>query len=243
MRRMLIDFRILVAMVAAVLAAALLVLVGPLTNKAQAQAAAPSTLTGERLQNATAWDPTSNCTEGGFFNSDSTINFSSTGIATGPYPGTFTASGTATIDELGQLLTLTENFIITPDKADTDPTFTQVTGTKKFVSGTSSGTGTCNEYLSNSTINATDLSYTAQIQTADGATTNDEGISRLAFYDTSGLGVFDESFVSTKVVGPTPPTVPTTKEQCKDAGFEDFTSLGFKNQGECVAFVERGPKK
>jgi hypothetical protein len=39
-----------------------------------------------------------------------------------------------------------------------------------------------------------------------------------------------------------PPAVPTTKEQCKDRGFEDFPALGFRNQGECVAFVERDSK-
>ena len=35
------------------------------------------------------------------------------------------------------------------------------------------------------------------------------------------------------------PTTPTTKEQCKKGGYEEF---GFKNQGQCVAFIERGPK-
>jgi Cyclic nucleotide-binding domain len=32
---------------------------------------------------------------------------------------------------------------------------------------------------------------------------------------------------------------PTTKEECKNGGYEEF---GFKNQGQCVAFVERGAK-
>jgi hypothetical protein len=32
---------------------------------------------------------------------------------------------------------------------------------------------------------------------------------------------------------------PTSKEQCKKGGWTEF---GFKNQGQCVAFVERGPK-
>ena len=35
------------------------------------------------------------------------------------------------------------------------------------------------------------------------------------------------------------PTTPTTKEQCKKGGYEEF---GFKNQGQCEAFVKRGPK-
>jgi hypothetical protein len=32
---------------------------------------------------------------------------------------------------------------------------------------------------------------------------------------------------------------PTSKDQCKNGG---YVSFGFQNQGECVAFVERGPK-
>ena len=34
------------------------------------------------------------------------------------------------------------------------------------------------------------------------------------------------------------PTTPTTKAQCKEAGWKQF---GFKNQGQCVAFVNHGP--
>jgi hypothetical protein len=33
--------------------------------------------------------------------------------------------------------------------------------------------------------------------------------------------------------------MPTSKDQCKNGGFARF---GFKNQGQCVAFVQRGPK-
>jgi virginiamycin B lyase len=33
--------------------------------------------------------------------------------------------------------------------------------------------------------------------------------------------------------------IPTSKDECKSAGWRAF---GFKNQGQCVAFVERGPK-
>jgi hypothetical protein len=36
------------------------------------------------------------------------------------------------------------------------------------------------------------------------------------------------------------PPPPTSKSECRDGGYERF---GFKNQGECVAFVERGPKQ
>ncbi len=36
---------------------------------------------------------------------------------------------------------------------------------------------------------------------------------------------------------PVPPPVPTSREQCKDGGFANF---GFRNQGQCVSFVETG---
>jgi hypothetical protein len=35
--------------------------------------------------------------------------------------------------------------------------------------------------------------------------------------------------------------LPTSKEQCKSGGWQNFGDA-FKNQGQCVAFVERGPK-
>ena len=38
-----------------------------------------------------------------------------------------------------------------------------------------------------------------------------------------------------------PPPVPTAREQCKDGGWRAFGAL-FDNQGQCVAFVQRGPK-
>ena len=36
---------------------------------------------------------------------------------------------------------------------------------------------------------------------------------------------------------PAPPPLPTSKEQCKKGGWREF---GFRNQGECVAFVASG---
>lgn len=37
------------------------------------------------------------------------------------------------------------------------------------------------------------------------------------------------------------PELPVSKAQCKDDGWKSFGDT-FKNQGQCVAFVERGPK-
>jgi hypothetical protein len=37
------------------------------------------------------------------------------------------------------------------------------------------------------------------------------------------------------------PAVPATKHQCKNGGWKTY-GTAFKNQGQCVAFVQRGPK-
>jgi hypothetical protein len=37
------------------------------------------------------------------------------------------------------------------------------------------------------------------------------------------------------------PPLPTSKEQCKNGGWRDYGGA-FENQGQCVAFVQRGPK-
>jgi hypothetical protein len=36
------------------------------------------------------------------------------------------------------------------------------------------------------------------------------------------------------------PPFPTAKNQCKNGGWKQF---GFKNQGQCIRFVNHGPKK
>ncbi len=43
------------------------------------------------------------------------------------------------------------------------------------------------------------------------------------------------------VVSDVPPrsNAPTSKDQCKHGGYAAF---GFKNQGQCIAFVQRGPQ-
>lgn len=58
----------------------------------------------------------------------STINFSVTGIAVGPYPGTFSESGTFTFGPTQTLTSFTASFTI-------DSPAGQVTGTKTLVSG------------------------------------------------------------------------------------------------------------
>src|SRR5438309_189442 len=82
----------------------------------------PRTLTGEELT-ATP-DITTNCNPNG----TSTVMFSASGVATGPYPGTFTEVGTATIgpqtvspsggSSLGTLLTFDAVFTIQSPTGD-----------------------------------------------------------------------------------------------------------------------------
>lgn len=52
-------------------------------------------------------------------------------------------------------------------------------------------------------------------------------------------GGFSETVTEGDITVVDAPPLPTSKEQCKNRG---YTSFSFKNQGECVAFVQRGPK-
>jgi choline dehydrogenase-like flavoprotein len=87
------------------------------------------------------------------------------------------------------------------------------------------------------------------LQVSDG---NPEGlpdfISALTFSarsptDCSPLGFGSENVRGAVLTGDidivNAPPFPTSKEQCTDDGYVQY---GFKNQGECMAFVQRGPK-
>jgi hypothetical protein len=55
-----------------------------------------------------------------------------------------------------------------------------------------------------------------------------------------GFQPFNENaVVAGDVVVVDAPPLPTSKDQCKQGGWRTF---GFKNQGQCVASVQRGPK-
>ena len=250
------DLRIVVALAAAILAASFVVLVGPLTNGAHAQTAPPPGLGGELFAITDPADTTvsGSCDQ----QSGGTLAFEASGVATGPYPGTFTETGTVTLAPLNLTNFQQPVLAATADFAIDSPNG-QVTGTKRFVVG-STGNGGCRELFDGSlraSAFTQNLRYTATIVTPDGRTCTTEGSTSLNFVENSSVlnDYFSESFLNDvdPFVPPTceggeeppppPPAVPTSKEQCKNAGFEDFAALGFKNQGECVAFVERGPKK
>jgi hypothetical protein len=76
--------------------------------------------------------------------------------------------------------------------------------------------------------------------------TGSPGIGRTTFEvyeDPNGNGAIDvgERLLETIVESDPCAPLPTSKEQCKSGGWRTFGAT-FKNQGQCVAFVERGPK-
>jgi hypothetical protein len=161
------------------------------------------------------------------------FTYSATGVAAGPYPGTFTETGALTVNRLSASFTI-------------DSAAGQVTGTKTANVGVSCG-GSCAGVaacaLAGASYNtlpgqlsSTDT-YTATIRTAAG-TFIDTGLFGAVFYRSadSPLNGFDSSFAS-DLVSPTQ-VVPTGEEQCKGGGWRAY---GFKNQGRCLQFVKRPP--
>jgi hypothetical protein len=59
--------------------------------------------------------------------------------------------------------------------------------------------------------------------------------------DCSFGGGFSETVTEGDITVVDAPPLPTSNEQCKNGGWRNFGDT-FKNQGECVAFVQRGPK-
>jgi hypothetical protein len=156
-------------------------------------------------------------------------------VATGPYAGTFTETGTLTLEPFlsTQYQTVTAfsaTFTVYSTSGDV-----VVTGTKSLdttVPNTSYGCADPPRFVA-AYIPAT---YAATIYTPTG-NYRDQGSSLVQDVFQEALGVtLDESFASS-LVEPIP-AFPTTKEQCKNGGWRQFPV--FKNQGECVTSVAMG---
>ena len=161
-----------------VVVSALVFLVGPLTNKAQAQTEPPPKLFGEELvthdNGDLPGDPVGSlnivrtCDPTG---GTGTFHFTASGEAMGPYPGTFTETGTVEVGPYdfftgNPILSLTTNFEI-------DSPMGHITGTKRFVPGSSTGSGNCH---SMNTVAQTDnVQVEATIETPDGRTCTTTG--------------------------------------------------------------------
>jgi hypothetical protein len=155
-------------------------------------------LTGETLL-ASESPPVGTSTVSGTCNplGNSTFDFTVTGEASGPYPGTFTESGTFTISPIA-LVSFDSTFTITSTQGT-------VTGTKTFTGPLNVGACGLLAFPPPASPNAhslqATLSYTAQITTPTGSG-SDSGTSVVTYQDTRvrGLGngfSFDENFTST----------------------------------------------
>jgi hypothetical protein len=190
----------------------------------------------------------------------STFTYSISGVAAGPYPGTFIESGSFTLATstsdlppsgfTGAITDFHASFTITS-------VLGTISGTKDLPTGVN-GVGFCFDYsgapfdqpgaFAGQTI--ADTQYNATITLPDGSKYADSGTSNVQFnYCNQGTGCgtsasnqFTETYVSTGLVliTPPPPVVPTSKDQCKNGGYKNYPALGFKNQGDCVSFVATG---
>lgn len=206
----------------------------------------------------------SNCNPNG----TSTFTFSSSGqasgtfdpdngLAAGPYPGTFTKTGAVTLGPQaagmgalpapGTVTSFQASFTITPAPGDTS--YNQVTGTKKLDTSRGALVAQCLEFTNNPVygnghfyyVNG-DSVYDTRISAAEG-TFADRGLAPLTLTNFTGdapgvpteSGLFQQFYSD---LANTEPLAPTSKDQCKGGGWTAYPE--FKNQGDCVSFVETG---
>jgi hypothetical protein len=145
------------------------------------------------------------------------------GTATGPFPGTFTESGSFSTVRGGFVSDFSSTFTITS-------TAGTVTGRKSLPGDTSQIS--CSPFGDGILVETFNLTttYTATIN----GTQQSTGTATVSIEGTLGEPpIFHEDFASNGVVQL------TSKEQCRDGGWQSF---GFKNQGDCVSFVATGGK-
>jgi hypothetical protein len=167
----------------------------------------------------------------------------SNGVATGTNPGFFFESGTVTI---------VNNVITAWDvgwSLATVPNGEVYVSGQKHLNAAGAATFSCSGASATGSLDAT-LDYTATYQPntprppGTPNTGSDGGLATASLtFTTSSIGdpagpglssgTFSEIFL---VPGP---VAPTKKDECKDGGYATFPM--FKNQGECVAFVNHLP--
>jgi hypothetical protein len=181
-----------------------------------AAASAVSTLMGEALNGSSSQGNTFICQPAAY-----SVN----GSATGPYPGTFTEAGTWTqVPE-----TFSATFTITSGT-------TTITGSRfgpPFSGFHTTQCGTSEVSIGGH------VAYTATIHTPTG-NFHDEGTSFLvatiaASGEATVTGAFHTSSLPEAIL-----IGPNSRDQCKNNGWKAFPQ--FKNQGQCVSFVERQPQ-
>jgi len=180
-----------------------------------ATASAVSTLTGETL-NATGGPTVERCQV-----SSGSFSYTVSGPATGPYPGTFTETGSGTLKPEGGA-TLSASFTIHSGDF-------LITGSKNGDGG--AGTA-CKDRLGNTSVETVG-SYQATIHTPTGNYADQGASTTSVATGASGTSLF-ENFTSSL----TQPVLigPTSNDQCKNNGWKNFPQ--FKNQGQCVSSVQ-----
>jgi hypothetical protein len=171
------------------------------------------------------------------------VTWTASGVATGPYPGLFTETGTAVFGppSAPAVTQLTVSFHIDSPVGDVD-------GRKLLASGSPQLFGVCGEGSSvpHGAVVSGVVRYEAIIKPETGGVFGDEGTATLDLIGETlaplpvgtdvetDIGLFAEFFVS--ILPEATPLLTTAKDQCKDDGFRQFGV--FQNQGDCVAFVE-----
>jgi hypothetical protein len=188
----------------------------------------PATLTGETFSSSGGPGGAS-CIGGG------TFSFTASGVATGPYTGTFTESGTGTLTDFpGSSQSFFTAFsatftIYSPSGA------VLVTGSKTLDTSVPNTSDACYNQLNAVIASGIPTTYGATIDTPAG-NYHDQGTSAVGNLR-SGPTPTDTTLAETFTSTSTQPTliVPTGKDQCMNGGYQNYPQ--FMNQGQCVSFV------
>jgi hypothetical protein len=192
-----------------------------------AAATPPATMNGENFFGH-GGPATFNCsTTGGQF------SFTSSGDAVGPYPGTYTETGTVTISAF-QVTGFSADFTIYSALGDV-----LIKGTKQLDTAVQNNSLGClgDQSAPNAAFAfAVPTTYQATLLTATG-NYRDQGVSDIPVLvkDPNGTTLL-EGFLSS--LAEPVLIVPTNKDQCKNGGWKNYPQ--FKNQGDCVSFVASG---
>lgn len=188
--------------------------------------------TGEHFQVA--------CNEDG----SGTVSWQITGTATGPYPGTFTETGSLTfgpvVDGEGTITSLSASFQVESSAGTVDGNKTLLPADNDL----SRNEGFCD-------LNASEFYHLATVQlghawevtitTADSVyKESGDGVMGGYFkwdsqFEGDGYELIEDFRRSATGVVFVAPRLPTTEEQCKNGGWQQYGV--FKNQGECVSYV------